>query len=270
MKLVILKSGHKMPALGLGTWQLQGEDAKKSVSYALEIGYRHIDTAEAYKNQKYVGAGIEESQTSREKIFVTSKVFHRHLTPNKIVESCKKTLEELKLNYLDLLLLHWPNPAVPMKEQLTALNSLKEKGLVKSIGVSNYTIRHLKEALDSGIEFDVNQIEFHPSLNQTELKQFCEDHNIAITAYSPIAQGQDLRLPEILEIAKKYQKTPSQIILNWIMSQGMVAIPRSVKKEHIKDNFGADDWELELSDIEKLKHLNSDNRIVSPPWSDFD
>lgn len=270
MKSITLKSGNEIPSLGFGTWKLKGDDAKNAVAYALKIGYRHIDAAEIYDNQIYIGAAILESQIPREDIFITSKVFHDHLEPEQIVESCVNTLKDLQTNYLDLLLLHWPNKDIAIEDQLGALNSLKEKNLVKSIGVSNYNIRHLTEALDAEIEFDVNQVEFHPSLNQIKLKQFCEENGIVITAYSPIAQGQDLVLPTVLEVAKKYKKTPSQTILNWIISQDMVTIPRSNKEDHIKDNFGALGWEMEKSDIERLNKLNTNNRLINREWGEFD
>ena len=270
MKSITLKSGNEIPSLGFGTWKLKGDDAKNAVAYALKIGYRHIDAAEIYDNQTYIGAAILESQIPREDIFITSKVFHDHLEPEQIVESCVNTLKDLQTNYLDLLLLHWPNKDIAIKDQLEALNSLKEKNLVKSIGVSNYNIRHLTEALDAEIEFDVNQVEFHPSLNQIKLKQFCDENGIVVTAYSPIAQGQDLELPEVLTVAKKYKKTPSQTILNWIISQDMVTIPRSNKEDHIKDNFGALGWKMEKSDIEKLGKLNTNNRIINREWGEFD
>ncbi len=270
MKTVSLKSGLKMPALGFGTWQLKGDDAKNAVSYALEIGYRHVDTADAYGNHIEVGKGIKESGVSREQIFLTSKVFYDSLEPKQIIATGERALKELGVDYLDLFLLHWPNRSIPIADQLNAMQELKNRGFVKAIGVSNYTIHHLKDALETEIEFEVNQVEFHPSLNQKDLKQFCDDNHIIITAYSPIAQGQDLNLPEVVELAKKYKKSQSQIILNWLISIGLVAIPRSAKKKHIKDNLGALDWEMQQADIEKLSGIDKGNRIVIPAWADFE
>ncbi len=270
MKTIILKSGVKVPTLGLGTWMLKGENGKNAVKYALEIGYRHVDTADSYDNHQDVGKGIKESNVSREDIFITSKVFHDNLSPKGISETSERILKELDIEYLDLLLLHWPDRSIPVKDQLETIQRLKERGLVKAIGVSNYNIHHLKDSLSTGIEFEVNQVEFHPSLNQKELKQFCDDNGIAVTAYSPIAQGQDLKLPEVLQLAKKYKKTPAQIILNWLMGIGVIVIPRSVKKIHIQENFGALGWEMTEEDMKILNKLNLDNRIVIPEWSDFE
>jgi len=270
MKTLTLKSGKKIPQLGFGTWKLTGQTAADAVKYALEIGYRHIDTADAYGNHFDVAKGIKESGIKREDFFLTSKVFYQNLTPKGIQETGERALKELGVEYLDLFLLHWPNRSVPIFDQLNAMRELKERGLIKAMGVSNYNVHHLKDALESGIEFDINQVEFHPTLNQKELKEFCDKHQIIVTAYSPIGRGEDLKLPAINLLAEKYRVTPSQIILAWLMAKGLVAIPKASGKEHILDNFKSLELELKPEDVGAVDALNINNRVVNPDHSDFE
>lgn len=271
MKLFQLKDHAMIPQMGFGTWQLEGDQATESVEYALEVGYRHIDTADAYSNHSQVGQGIKNSTVSREEIFLTSKVWRDKLTKDGVTTSAKRFLDELRTEYLDLLLVHWPNfELAPIAETLGAMAELKEEGIVKAIGVSNFTIHHLKDALETGIDFSVNQVEYHPSLNQQALKDFCDEHNIVVTAYSPIAQGDDLNMPVIQELAEKYEVSAAQVVLNWLMAKGLVVIPRSSNPEHIYDNFQATTWELREDDVVKITEASStDNRIVIPSFAQF-
>lgn len=270
MKTYKLNAGGDIPALGFGTWQITGEECTTAVSKALEIGYRHIDTAAAYGNHIDVGRAIKASSIKREEIFLTSKVFRGDLYQTAVMEIFKMSCEDLQTDYLDLFLAHWPNHGIPMKETLGALVELKQQGKIRAYGVSNYTAHHLQDALDLGFEIANNQVEFHPSLNQNELKAFCDEKNILMTAYSPIAQGQDLQIPQIKELAKKYGKTPSQIILNWLISKNMVAIPRSATPERIKENFESLDFEMSPQDYQIVEGLGSGNRIVDPEFGEFD
>lgn len=265
-----LNEGSAMPVLGLGTWLLKGDVCRRAVAKALELGYRHIDTAELYGNQRAIAAAIKESGVRRQALFLVSKVWYTNLTRYAVLESCERTLEELQTDYLDLFLIHWPNRGIPISETLEAMQKLAERGLIRALGVSNFTIRHLQEALTTGLTIAVNQIEFHPSLNQYELKEFCDQQAIALTAYSPIAQGEDLKLPPVLEIAKQRQRSPSQVILNWLIQKGMAAIPRSADPTHLADNLRSLEWKLTPQEIQRLDTLNTDNRLINPRFAEFD
>ena len=173
MKTLKLKEGNDIPIIGFGTWLLKRDECRKSVETALDVGYRHIDTADVYGNHEEIAKAVQNSGLKREELFVTSKIWRSELTKELAMYAGEKFLDELEVGYLDLLLIHWPNKNVPVSETLRALFELKEKGVAKSIGVSNFTINHLEEALNSNIDFSVNQVEFHPSLNQKELKDYC-------------------------------------------------------------------------------------------------
>ena len=270
MKSFKLKNGNTVPALGFGTWKLLGPEAVNSVKTALEIGYRHIDTADKYGNHRQVGQAIEESGVDRKEIFLTTKVWHSNLKPRDLKESVLRFLEELETGYLDLLLIHWPNRDIPLEDSLEAMDKLKAEGIIKNIGVSNFTINHLKDCLKSGIEIVNNQVELHPTFAQLELHKFCEENGILLTAYSPLGRGADLHHPVIKEIASKYRKTVPQLIINWIVSRGIIAIPKATGEEHIKQNFEALGFELESEDIEKINKLDKGERLIDNEWSEFD
>lgn len=270
MKTLPLNDRVAIPILGFGTFELSGRQGEDAVKAALDVGYRHIDTADAYGNQRVLGKVLQESSVPRDELFLTSKVFHGDLKPHRVKAVARKCLAELQTSYLDLFLVHWPNRAVPIAETLGAFQELQSEGLIRAIGVSNFTVRHLKEAMATGVPITVNQVEFHPSLNQKALKAFCDEHNIVITAYSPLAQGQDLKLPLVKEIAEKYGKTPAQIVLAWLLAKGMVAIPRSANPEHIRENFGSLAVTLTSEDMTTLDGLNTNNRIINPSLAEFD
>ncbi len=270
MKMVKLNENSEIPVLGFGTWQLHGDSCVRSVEYALGVGYRHIDTAESYDNQVEVGRAIRNSGVRRDDIFLTSKVWMTNLKKDQVVNACKKSLDEIDTEYLDLYLIHWPNRSVPIEETLEAMNELKESGLIRAIGVSNFTINHLKDALRSGVELNNNQVEFHPSLNQVELKEFCDENGVVVTAYSPIAQGKDLRIKVVKDLSNKYGKSGAQVILNWLRQKNIVAIPRSSNPIHIKDNFESLDWDLDQEDVREIDDIDRKRiRIVNPLFGDF-
>ena len=270
MKTFPLNSTTYIPALGLGTWKLKGDECVSTVLKALEIGYRHIDTADAYENHQEVAQGIKQSGIKREEIFITTKVWHDEINEPNLNKSAKRFLEELQTDYLDLLLIHWPNKDIPITESLEELNILKQEGVIKAIGVSNFTIHHLQDALKTGIEVASNQVEFHPSLNQKELKNFCDQNKIVITAYSPLARGYDLELPVIKDLSQKYGKTPSQVILNWLVNKGLVAIPKSSNPQRLLENFQSLDWQIDPQDMELIDNINENHRAVTPVFAEFD
>jgi diketogulonate reductase-like aldo/keto reductase len=264
---ITLKSGNEIPVVGLGTWQLQGEECERAVLSALKAGYNHIDTASAYDNHVNVSNAIKKSGIEREKLFLTSKLWLAQMEDP--IDACKQALEELETEYLDLYLIHWPDRDKNITKALQGMKKLKRDGLIRSIGVSNFTTNHLKDVMYSDIQIDINQVEFHPSLNQKELKEFCDKNGITITAYSPIAQGYDLRITTIKMLAEKYNKTESQIILHWLISKRIVAIPRSSNPIHIQNNLEIFGWKMEEEDLNLLETLNSDHRVVDPNFADF-
>jgi diketogulonate reductase-like aldo/keto reductase len=269
VKKVKLNQQTEIPILGLGTWTLTGPTAVRAAKQALETGYRHLDTAQIYNNQPEVGQALIASGLAREEVFITSKVWHSNLHHDQVIKSAHQILNQLQTDYLDLLLIHWPNKKVPIKETLQAMEELKQEGLIKAIGVSNFTISHLKKSLSTGIKIAVNQVEFHPSFNQQELKDFCDQNEIILTAYSPLGQGRDLDLDVIQDLAAKHDKTEAQIILNWLMSKEIVAIPRSSNPDHIEENFHALGWALEDEDIKRIDQIDKHHRILNPPHAEF-
>lgn len=270
-KLIKLNDDLSLPILGFGCWQLEpGGECQQSVEWALEAGYRHIDTADGYGNHKDVAAAIKSSGLGRDELYITTKI-RPHSLDKASVKACgERFLEELETDYIDLLLIHWPNREVEIAETLGAMAELKQRGLIKAIGVSNFTIHHLEDALETGIEITNNQIELHPTFNNRELREFCQENGITVTSYSSNGRGQDLDLDEIKELAEKYGKTPYQIILAWVRSQDVLAIPRSTKKERIIENFGSLDFDLEPADIEIINQITQKPRLSAPDWSDFD
>lgn len=259
-----------IPKMGFGTWQIKGAVCYQSVATALEVGYRHIDTAHVYHNHTQVGKAIRESSIERSQLFVTSKLWIDEFQQPSVRPALERALSELQLDYLDLYLMHWPNKAVPVKATLTELNKAQNEGLIKTVGVSNFTIRHLEKVLETGIPIVNNQVEFHPSLYQQELLSFCQNNKIALTAYSPLAQGQDLQLPLIQELAQKYDRDHSQIILNWLLQKDIITIPRSTSQEHIKSNFQALDFDLTSEEISAIDGLDTHNRLLNPNFAEFD
>lgn len=269
MKNMKLKEGNDIPIIGFGTWLLKRDECRRSVETAFEVGYRHIDTADVYGNHEEVAKAIRNSGLKREELFITSKVWRSELTRKLALYAGDRFLDELDIEYLDLLLVHWPNKDVPISETMSAFGELKEKGITKSIGVSNFTIDHLEAILKTNINISVNQVEFHPSLNQEDLRKYCDEKGIVLTAYSPNAQGEDFKLDEVKKLANKYSKTESQIILNWIINKNIVAIPRSSNPKHIKENLESWDWEMEDDDYKSLDDLNTGNRLVNPSFNEF-
>ncbi len=271
MKMMTLKSGQKMPALGLGTWQLAGRQCQQAVTAALKMGYRHIDTADAYGNHQDIAPALKESGISRQELFITSKIRPGKLHYQDLLKAGNRILKELGLEYLDLLLIHWPNSYISIRETLQALRELKEEGKALNIGVSNFTIAHLTEAIDVDPELiTINQVEFHPSLYQKELLAFCQGHNIVLTAYSPLARGRVFKDPAIRELAGKYDLSPSRMVLRWLVEKDIVAIPKASSVDHLKANLDIFSWDFPTEVLTVLDNLNRDERIIDPPFAEFD
>jgi 2,5-diketo-D-gluconate reductase B len=269
---ITLNNKKSIPILGLGTWRLSGDETIEVVKMALQIGYNHIDTAEMYGNEKEIGDALKDFD--RSKIFITSKVWYENLHYQDLISSCQTSLKKLGTDYLDLYLIHWPNPAIDMKESFQALSKLYKEEKVKAIGVSNFTIKNLKKALQIcqslSLPLSINQVEFHPFLYQESLLNFCRENNIYLTAYRPIAKGLVNNDPIIRNIAEKYQKTPAQITLKWLSQQDIITIPKASSERHLRENINIFDFELEKSDIEKLKEVNQNKRMVYKDIANFD
>ncbi|WMJ81535.1 aldo/keto reductase [Clostridium sp. MB40-C1] len=261
----ILNNGVKMPWLGFGTYKVEnGDTVIESVKEALKIGYRHIDTASYYGNEEGVGIAIKESGVPREKIFLVSKVWNTDQGYEKTLKAFETSIKKLGTDYLDLYLIHWPQPL--SKETWKALEKLYKEGRVKAIGVSNFLVNHLEYLLeDAEVIPMVNQVEFHPYLIQNDLIEFCEKNNIQLEAWSPLMRGKIFEIEILQELAKKYGKTIPQIVLRWDLQMGVVTIPKSVTPSRIKENSDIFDFEISKEDIDKIKQLNKEIRVGSNP-----
>jgi 2,5-diketo-D-gluconate reductase B len=264
---VVEANGASIPVLGFGTFRLEEREARRMVDTALGIGYRHIDTAQVYENEAGVGQAIEGSSVSREEVFLTTKVwvdsFDRKSLPNSVDES----LGKLRTEYVDLLLLHWPNPEVPLAETLEALNRVREEGKTRHIGVSNFTTRLLAEAVElSEAPLAANQVEYHPFLDQSRLLAAVRQNGMALTAYSPLARGKVAQDRTLQEIGERHGKTPAQVALRWLIQQeGVNAIPKASSRERAASNFDIFDFELSEEEMETIGGLRSpDGRLTSP------
>ncbi|WP_413303537.1 aldo/keto reductase [Bacillus sp. 1P10SD] len=262
----VLNNGVKMPWLGLGVFQVnEGQDVVDSVQWAIEAGYRSIDTAAVYQNEKGVGQGIKQSGVNRDELFVTSKVWNTDQGYEPTLLAFNQSLKSLNLDYLDLYLIHWPVKEKYL-ETWKALEKLYKDGYVRAIGVSNFQVHHLKDIMENTeIMPMVNQVEFHPKLSQPELRKFCKDHGIQLEAWSPLMQGQLLNHHVVSDIAEKYGKTTAQVLIRWDLEHGVVTIPKSIKKERIISNADVFDFVMEKNDIEKLDALNENKRVGPDP-----
>lgn len=262
--------GAAIPAIGLGTFLAQGEGCSEAVSFALKNGYRHIDTAPRYENEEAVGEGLRRSGVPRSEIFLTTKVWWDQLGEGDLQRSAEDSLRKLGVDQVDLLLIHWPNPKIPLAESIAALNDAKRRGYAKHIGVSNFTVAHLDEAWRLTQEPLVcNQCEWHPSLDQAKLRAVVRGYGMIFTAYSPIGRGVYGEIPAVSAIAKKYGKTASQIVLRWnVQHEGSVAIPKSVTPERMLSNLDIFDFTLTDAEMAALTALGSrEGRLVKPDFA---
>lgn len=260
-----------IPTIGLGTYRLKGQEVIDSVGQALQLGYRHIDTAQIYDNEKEVGQAIAASGIARDELFITTKIWISNLAPRKLIPSLEESLSKLGLKQVDMTLIHWPSPddKVPMEEYLPMLLEAREQGLTKQIGVSNFTIEHLGKAIDLvGAEnIATNQVEIHPFLHNRKIAEFAREHGIQLTAYMPLAVGAVMKDPVLKAIGQAHGVTPAQVTLAWLLQLGYVVIPSSTKREHQEDNLQAAKLRLSQKDMAAIAALERNERIADPDFA---
>ena len=271
MKQLTLNNGQQMPALGLGTWENNGDECITSVQQALEMGYRHIDTAQAYGNEEFVGEGIQQADVPRNEIFLTTKVFRNQFeTKEKAINSVEDSLKKLNTDYVDLLLVHWPFPEYGIEQLIEPMLEAQQKGLTQNIGVSNFTVDDMAQAQKcSGGKICLNQVEYHPTLSQKPVLDWIRDHDWIMIAYSPLGRGEAMESDVLKDIAATHDKSAAQVCLRWLIQQDNVAaIPKASSKDHIKSNFEIFDFELTEQEMQEIfKLTEQENRIVDPDFA---
>lgn len=245
-----------MPAVGLGTWKLSGKQCEDSVRTAIEMGYRHIDTADYYGNHIAIGKAIKD--IPREELFIVTKIVGGESNPT---NACKRFLEELQTSYLDLLLIHWPTSSKHTQEALQALLKLQQDQLIRHIGVSNFTLEQLKELQDFEFPILTNQIELHPYLQQSELTHYCQDRGIIVTAYTPLQRGQIDACSPLQELSSKHNKTAAQVALRWLFQLNIVSIPKATTREHLRENIEIFDFELTDEEMQTIAALEREQKF---------
>jgi 2,5-diketo-D-gluconate reductase B len=258
--------GVQIPKLGFGTWQITGPDCEASVRDALELGYRHIDTARMYGNEAEVGQGLHDSGLNRDEVFVTTKLWREDLDAPGVTRALEQSLRDLRTEYVDLLLIHWPNPDVPLAATLAAMNEARADGRAKHLGVANFPTKLLREALELA-PLICDQVEYHPYLGQPAVLELARERDLMVTAYSPLARGAVLRDPVIREIAEVHGKSPGQIVLRWLLDQpNLAAIPKASSHEHRVSNL--DVFGFELTDAQRgaIAGLERGGRTIDPSF----
>ncbi len=268
MKHYSLRDGSEIPAIGFGTWKLaDGPQAYEATLHALKAGYRLIDTAAQYGNEQSVGQAVNVSDVDREDVFVTTKLWTRDLGYDSAIIACQASLERLELEYIDLYLIHWPTRPERV-EAWRALNTLKQDGLVRHIGVSNFTPEHIEELRGVAEEMpEVNQIELHPLVyeEQKDILEYCTENDILVEAYSPLAQGMALDNSKVMAIAEHHKKTPAQILVRWAIQHETVALPKASTIEKMIEDIDVFDFELSGDEMHELNTLSSGDRVTSDP-----
>ncbi|OIQ75059.1 2,5-diketo-D-gluconic acid reductase B [mine drainage metagenome] len=250
--------GISLPRLGLGTYRMQGDACRAAVESALALGYRHIDTAQVYENEREVGEGLRASGIRRDHVFVTTKIWTTHFAPNDLERSTKESLARLRLSEVDLLLLHWPNPQVPLAETLGALAHVRKLGMSRHIGVSNFTVALIEEAIAVCPEpLACDQVEYHPYLDQTKVLEACGRHGMAVVAYSPVAKGRIKNDQALARIGQAHGKTAAQVCLRWLVQQNVPAIPRTSRIERLSENIDIFDFELSDQEMRQISRMGS-------------
>jgi len=263
-----LPSGDELPQLGFGTWNISGETVREGVHTALDAGYTHVDTAEGYHNEAAIGEALAEYD--RDEVFLTSKVLPKHLTYDSLIEACEDSLERLGTDYLDLYLIHWPNPAVSLRESLNAMATLQDRGLVRNVGVSNFSAYQLSCAHHvSDVPIAVNQIEFHPWFQRPDLVEYCNETDVVVEAAAPLARTEIFEDDVVRELAEKYGKSASQIVLKWAIERDVVVLPKSSSPEHVRENAALFDWDLTEEDLAALDDRDRNYPVYDTPARDW-
>jgi diketogulonate reductase-like aldo/keto reductase len=262
-----LRNGIKMPLLGLGMWDMYGQEAVQSVQWALETGYRLLDTAAMYQNERETGEGMRNSGIPREEIFITTKVNNADQGYDNTLKGFEESLRKLNCQYIDLYLIHWPIKAT-RSATWKALEQLYAEGRVRAIGVANYLLPFLEELLPQAAVLPaVNQVEFSPWLYLEDLLSYCRNRHILLQAYTPLVRGKKMEDPRLLALSRKYEKTPAQIILRWVLQHGVSAIPKSSNLLRLQENFDLFDFEISESDMSAIDNFNENLRVVDDPMS---
>ena len=260
--------GVSVPALGLGTWQLTGDAAREAVEHALSAGYRHVDTAQVYKNEAEVGAGLAASAVPRADVFLTTKVWRDHMGAGRLAPSVDESLRKLGTDYVDLLLLHRPNDDVPLDQMLEDLDAVRRAGKARLVGVSNYPAGLLRRSLGAVPDLATDQVEYHPFLDQSALLDVVRGRGMVLTAYSPLAQGAVLEDETLADIAAAHGASPAQVALAWLLGQDrVVAVPRSASAAHREGNLAAAELALTDEDRARIDALPKDRRVVDPDFA---
>lgn len=261
--------GIDIPEIGLGTYKLHDRECSNAVRMALDIGYRHIDTAQMYKNEHEIGEALNVSNVPREDIFLTTKIWHTNLEYDDVLQTTEETLGNMDTPYVDLLLIHWPNGQYDLRKTIEAMLVLRDQGKALNIGVSNFPLSMLKK-VNEEIRAPIfcNQVEFHPFLDQLDLLDYAIEKDILLTAYSPLAQGKVNESKDLQEIANIYGKTPAQIALRWLIEQqNVVAIPKASTKEHLQENIDIFDFQLSDEHFNRIDQLEKSERLVNPSFA---
>ncbi|NKB67480.1 MAG: aldo/keto reductase [Candidatus Latescibacteria bacterium] len=257
--------------IGLGTFNLRDQSGADAVTAAIELGYTHIDTASGYNNEEIVGLGIRQSGRARQDLFVTTKVGRDDLAAAAVRTSAEASLARLQLDYVDLLLIHWPNLEVPLDETLDVFAQLVDGGKVRTIGISNFIRPRVDKAVElSRLPIAVNQVEYHPHLDQEALRQHCQNHGILLTAYSPLAQGAIVQDETLIAIGAECGKSPAQIALRWLLDKQIAAIPKASSVQHMASNIDLFDWSLSTEQTARINAIETVNRVIDWWPGDFD
>lgn len=261
--------GIDIPEIGLGTYKLHDRECSNAVRMALDLGYRHIDTAQMYKNEREIGEALSVSNVPREDIFLTTKIWHTNLEAEDVLQTTEDTLRNLDTPYVDLLLIHWPNDQYDLRKTIESMLVLRDQGKAMNIGVSNFPLSMLKEVNDEiRAPIFCDQVEFHPFLDQLDLLDYAIEKDILITAYSPLAQGRVMENTVLQEIGEEYGKTPAQISLRWLIEQeNVVAIPKASTREHLQENIDIFDFELTDEQFDRIDLLEKSERLVNPSFA---
>jgi len=261
----------RIPAFGLGTFRLKGQQVIDSVKTGLELGYRHIDTAQAYENEREVGQAIAQSGVARDELFVTTKIWTSNLAGDKLVPSLKDSLARLRLEQVDLTLIHWPSPGdeLPVADYLGSLLEAREQGLTRQIGISNFTVAHMRQAIEAvGVEnIATNQVEIHPFLQNRTVVDFAREQGLHLTAYMPLAVGKVMQDEVLKAIGEAHRASPAQVALAWLLQQGFAVIPSSTKRANLQANLEAQSLRLSDEEMARVATLDCGERLANPGFA---